>query len=520
MRFINLKKLKPTGQNLILFLLFLLVIDLILLVFISRKPICFESSLVSQIEWVNENESTSAVVYHCNYQKLPSEENIIYEHIDEIQKKLAQSENLLKSNFKPMRPIRLKIKEGEFGFIQSSPDLLAMDQKNFFSKSLLFERGYLKTWLQQFQESPGLGFYRLEVFTNFILWSLGVNGHFDLQWQNILTRWPLMGTSWSGYCKSPVKDDIYSQLCLNKTINQSAELMMSLPTAFWISLKLWQSFQLLPLADQIKFYKSIGPFIENLSQAESAPITETTLKEIEKFIKSEINIWRQAFEKMGYKEWGSNFEAKVNIDLESASGNLGRVDVLLKKTGAWTVNELNSYQILSLQEANYRIMGLNDEGIWSFPWLAPIKPSAFPSIKSEYLIWLSCDWPYVQDILDLQEHSDKLIFVHECNEKAKHIILSGLLHRGLQFFSLDNREIEFIQINIEALRFLMKLDPILRDKKLGSFQQVNERKNYIASKTNWSSALWNEKYRAYEVQGTIDVIEWFKLPENTWPDFE
>jgi hypothetical protein len=134
-------------------------------------------------------------------------------------------------------------------------------------------------------------------------------------------------------------------------------------------------------------------------------------------------------------------------------------------------------------------------------------------------IYLTCEWPSVKTILDFQEHADKVIIVKSCPEEPVRPIYSGLLHRGLQYFSLDNKDINFVFVNIEALRFLIKQDESLRDKKLGVFSQANGRKNYLAEKANWVSALWNQRYRAYEVQATVDTVEWFKLPENTWPDF-
>lgn len=520
MIFSKLKKFKPSSQSLMTFLIFLLVVDLILLVFLNRKPICIESSLIDHIEWISD-DSKKATIYKCDLQKSAMNTESIIEKREDLQKRINVLENLLKINFTPKRPIKILILDSKSELIQSSSDTIIIDETNFFVKNLALERAYIKSWLQQFQKikSQGLGLMRLDILTHFLLWNLGINNHYEPSWQNILSHWPQTATTWSGYCHSPIKDDIYNSLCINPTISQKDELFIPLSTSFWLSQKLWHSFQLLPLSDQIQFFKTIGQFVEILSESDSLDINEMTLRELQEFIKSEVQTWKQYLIKFGFRDWANNFEIKVNLDLESNSRNLGRADLLIKKSGSWTLKELNQYQQLSFDELSYRILALNQEGLWGFPWLAPIKPSALPSVKSTSFVWITCEWPSVLELLDTQEHADKVLIVNQCEESKEPLIFSGLLHRGLQFFSLDNRDINFVQINLEALRYLLKKDGDLKEKRLGAFQQVDGRTHYLAAKANWASALWNPQYRAYEVQASIDVVEWFKLPDNTWPDF-
>lgn len=513
------EKFAPTGKRMMLFLIGLLILDLTLLAYLSRKPICIESTLLSQLEWVFP-DGQKAVTYNCQANIKVPLTKVFLEKLAEIQKRISQFESVLKTNFTPRHPIKLIVHEGSGEILRVSSDTIEIGEQIFFQKDWSLERSYLKSWIQQSQKSHGLGLLRLEILTHFLMWNLGVQDKSYKQWQTVLSQWPLLATSWSGYCKSSVKDESFSALCLSPSFMKRAEALTPFSMSFWLAQKLWQAFQVLSVSEQIEFFKKIGRFVESLSEAEEVPLNEMTLSEMDGFARTEAEVWKGAFERVGFRDWGWNFASKINSDLDAYANSLGRVDVLIQKNGAWTSNELQEFQNLAFEEVNYRMMAENDEGLWSFPWLTPIKPEAFPSIKAQNLILISCEWPSVEELLALQERSDKVFVVQECSETPSPLILSGLLHRGLQFFSLDNKDVKFVLVNLEALQFLIGRDGSLKKKKLITRAQTGDSKNYLATKANWTGALWNQKYRAYEVQATVDAVEWFKLPENVWPDFE
>lgn len=512
------KKIKPSGQLVMVALLLLLVADLILLAFITRKPLCVETSLISEIEWIS-SEGAKSLLFSCESKNPPTPEKVVIERHEELQRRLGQLENLLKTQFVPVLPLKLQVHEGGASMLQIASDRIVISEELLFNKKWIFERAYLKSWLQQMQKGSGLGLLRLDIMSYFLMWNLGVRDIFDENWQNILKQWPSLATTWSGYCASPIMDEAYLSLCIAPSFTKKAELFTPLTLGFWMSLKLWQSFQALSVSEQMSFFTALPLFITELSKAEDIPLSDMTLAELDQFARKEAEVWKQPLEKINFASLGSTFNLKLAGDLDTSSENLGKVDLFLKKNNEWSTQELQDLQNLAFQELSYRVLAENQEGIWSFPWLAPINSKAIPSVRSQNLIYITCELPSVHDILDLQEHAEKVYVVQNCINEPIKIIYSGLLHRGLQFFSLDNKDIKFVYINIEALRFLIKRDNSLKDKKLGFFSQGNDRKNYLAEKANWVSALWNQRYRAYEVQATVDVVEWFKLPENTWPDF-
>ncbi len=513
------KKFAPNGKRMMAFLIGLLVVDLILLAFLTRKPICIESSLLSQMEWVFPDGQT-AVTYNCQANIKVPLSKVFIEKLAEIQRRINQFESVLKTNFMPQQPIKLIVHSGAAELIRVSSDTIEVSEEIFLKKDWCLERSYLKSWIQQSQKGHGLGLLRLEVLTDFLMWNLGVRDKTYLQWQMVLGQWPQLATSWSGYCKSSLKDESFASLCMSPSFSKRAEALTPFSMSFWIAQKLWQAFQVLSVTEQIDFFKKIGRFIEALSQSDEVALSEMTLSEMDGFARMEADVWKGAFERVGFREWGWNFAAKINNDLDAHPNCFVRVDLLVQRSGSWTSDELHEFQTLALEEVNYHIMAENDEGLWSFPWLTPIKPDAFPALKAQNLLLITCEWPTVEDILEMQQRSDKVIVVQECSETPSPLIFSGLLHRGLQFFSLDNKDVKFVMLNIEALQFLVGRDESLKKKKLVTKVQTPDNKNYLATKANWSSALWNQKYRAYEVQATIDAVEWFKLPENVWPDFE
>ncbi|MEY4615749.1 MAG: hypothetical protein RJB66_709 [Pseudomonadota bacterium] len=502
------------------FLVVLLVVDLLLLVYLNRKPICFESNLVEQIDWIS-TDSSSKTVYNCEAHRKVPISKVFIERMDDIQKRIALLEGHLKSGFLPLIPTKIVIQEGVQQLVQVSSDQITIGEGAFFGREeLTLEKAYLKSWIQQYQKGHGLGILRLEVLTQFLMANLGIHDRNYRQWQMVLGQWPQLATSWSGYCQSPVKDESFTNLCISPSFEKRAESLAPFTLHFWFAQKLWQSFQVLSVKEQMQFFKKLNSFIEVLSAAAEVSIDEMTLEELDAFSRQEIIHWRASFERLGFNDWGWNFASKVLSDLDAHKDSLGRVDLLMKKDRSWTTDELLSLQKIAVEEVNYRIVAENYEGLRAFPWLTPTRPEAFPELKAQNLVWITCEWPKVADLLEIRRKAEKVIVVQECEEKAAPLLVASLLHRGLQFFSLDNKDSKFIQLNLESLAYLVGRDSSLLKKRMIIVPPGKKDKNFISEKAGWKSVLWNQRYRAYEVHSTIEVIEWFKLPENTWPDFE
>ena len=184
------------------------------------------------------------------------------------------------------------------------------------------------------------------------------------------------------------------------------------------------------------------------------------------------------------------------------------------------VDELLSLQKLSIEETNYRLVAENPEGFWSLPWLTPISLKVFPELQVQNFIWISCEWPSIKDLMAWRARSKKVILAQVCEDKKLPVLVASLLHRGFQFFSLDNKDLNVILVNLEGLEYLVKRDPNLLTKKVVTDRPSGKKSHFLSTIAGWKSALWNTKYRAYEVHATIDVVEWFKLPENVWPNFQ
>jgi hypothetical protein len=268
------------------------------------------------------------------------------------------------------------------------------------------------------------------------------------------------------------------------------------------------------------YFSKMSQFVSALSEGESQSLAEISLIEMEVYARREADIWKAALERIGFRDWGWNFASKVKGELDANKDSLGQIDLFIKTERNWSAEELRELQDFAIKEVNYRIVGDTPMGLWSFPWIVPLKVETFPSLKAQNLVLSTCEMPTLDDLLALKAYADKVILVKDCEPNPKPLIYSGLLHRGLQFFSLDNKDTQFIQINLEALQFLVQRDLGLRSKKLVLVSQTSDRKNKLALIAGWSSVPWNPKYRAYEVNATIDLVEWFKLPENIWPDLE
>lgn len=513
------KRFAPNGKRMIAFLVILLVVDLLLLAYLNRKPICFESALFNELEWVFPDGQT-AKVYNCEANRKVPLTKVFIEKLSEIQKRLSQLDSELRANFLPTSPIKLSIHDGPAELLQIASDHLIVSESAFFNKELLLEKAFLKAWLQQSQKGAGLGLLRAEILTHFLMWNLGMTEKVYRQWQAVLGQWPQLATSWSGYCQSSIKDESYASICLTPSFAKRAEALTPFSLNFWLAQKLWQSFQVLSVKEQMEFFKKMHQFVEVLSSSEAEPLAEMNLLEIDQFARTEAQRWQIAFERIGFNDWGWNFSSKVASDLEAHRTSLGRIDLLVKKDRAWTADELLALQKIAIEEVNYRLMAANSEGLWGFPWLTPIREEAFPEVKAQNVVWITCEWPQVSELMEMRSHADKVILVQECSDKVQPIFVAGLLHRGIQFFSLDNKDSKFILLNLEALDYLVAREPSLLKKRLVTHEQAANKKNFLAAKASWTSALWNPKYRAYEVSATIDVVEWFKLPENVWPDFE
>jgi hypothetical protein len=511
--------MSPSGRKIMAFLVGLLAVDLIVLTFLNRRPVCVESNSLSELEWISKGDER-ATAFNCKAKVMVPLTKIFIEKLPEIQRRLSQLDNALKSNFLPKRPIKLTIHEGSANLLQLSADSIIMSEDIFFNRQRSLEKAFLKAWIQQNQKAAGLGFLRQEILSHFLLRNLGIQQPTDNEWQEILGRWPHFATSWSGYCGAPDRDESYASLCSSASTKSPSEAFSPFSVYFWFAQNLWNSFQALTVNEQIEFFKKIDGFVGSLSESDTALLNEVSLVELEGFIRTEVENWKKALDQINYSEWGENFKAKVSQDLEVFTSSLGRVDLLVKKDTNLNSAELENLQRLALGETNYRVMAEEGAELWGFPWLVPMRADAFPTISAQHLVWIVCAWPSVESLMAHKGKADKIIVVQECSDKAEPLIYSGLLHRGLQFFSLDNSKAKFILINLAGLDFLANRDTSLIKKHLVANLQNKIKPNYLAGKANWASALWNQRYRAYEVQATVEAVEWFKLPENVWPDFE
>ncbi len=536
-------------KKILYFIFSLIILDLIILSFINRKSLCVQSHFVNEVSWYSKSKPNTESTYSPFLQSEPSDftvfscntkKKVLYndEYVDNLNKinyrlsklesKIATLSDLKKINLNLSIHIYkninlfLKINSNE---ILISEDLLTDEKSDEFSRAII------KSWVFYNQRNLGLNLFRLETTTDLLMRIFKLNNVSDenIKWQNLIERpkFIFSGASFASWCQSPLMQVEYESICSEDIIKSGAAISLSsLSIVKWFSNLLYNAFTEIKVEDQIYFYKQLAFLIEELSEQvgfldplQKDSIDFNSVSEQKKFINTEIINWINKSEKIGLKNFSQQLERmrlKLEIPLNEKTQNL---DFIFYQSKPFSKQQIEAFNYLTFIESDYSFLGLTNEGFWFWPFIGFHGESVYDiPLQAKYIIYQSCELPTVQSLLGFQRWTQRVLWVQDCDLKDNHLALHGFLHRGIQYFSLDNAKVNFMLLFLPSLNYLIQ-----KNKKIShgafAFKSMRENPtNYLAELAGWTTPLWNHKARAYEVKSTIGLVEWFKFTNDFWPE--
>jgi hypothetical protein len=503
-------------KRLIVFLFVLVFLDLLILSFINRKSLCIQSAWIEEVIWHFSEEDTFNI-YTCDDKiKTPFKEEIadtiqtLNEHIIKVEKKLNGLGVMV-------RGFRVHILN------HSSNSMQIHGNELMLSANLITEnngeslrRGLIKSWILQQQKTSGLDLFRLEALANLFV---SVN-ELKVQPGEDLVDWTKSSifhvASNAAWCNSPLKQQEYESLCLEFEKQSLSGSFSYMPSALWLAGKVNEVYGNLSMENRLLFIKNFRHLIENLSLTTSEAKGLLSLSDIVVYVRKEILAWSEAFKAVNQPIISEQLLKSYQSEEDNLNSYWENLDFIFYQEADWSSEQVKRFQDLVMLEKNHRVIGLNAKGFWLWPFVGPLNETALDfKIKSKYILYLSCEVPQVKDLL--MKWSDRVLWIQNCEASPKPIVFNGFLHRGIQYFSLDNAEIKFISFYLPALNYLIVKNPKIKDSVF-ALKPMKDQQSRLAELATWKSALWKAEYRAYEVSSAISVVDWFKLPDGTWPE--
>lgn len=508
-------------KKLIYFIFALIIIDLIIISFMNRKSICLQSDVIQQAEWHFKESDPTFSVYSCSSNKKVIYNESIIDDLQNMNRLIYKIENHLKDMGNNVHGFKIHILTQSKNTLQISGDEL------FISNDLLhmdmddhFYQGLIKSWVLLQQKKNGLDLFRLEVLSQFLFQVFEIQSSDEDQqrWTEASYSTKGRSTSLSAWCKSPLKQMDYESLCLDFNTAKEAPGFSHIPSALWFAHQLYLAYKQSPIEERLAILKRFDESIQKLSERLPEHKGISSLSELTSFLKSESIIWGDVFADLKFIHFKDNFLKSIEVENTKFLEQWTKLDFIFLQNKSWSMTQIRTFQNLALVEQKHFFIGLNNEGYWLWPFIGGLKVSALDQpIKANFVIYQSCIPPKVFELQKMSQWTNRVLWILDCDLKDNHVALNGFLHRGLQYFSLDNSKVEFVLFYLPALDFLIKKDPKIAN---GAFalKSMRGQQNHLAEIAGWSPPLWKAETRAYEVSSAIGVVEWFKFSNDMWPE--
>ena len=452
------------------FLSLFLLVSLGILVELTKKPICLDSSLVAKIErWSTQDVATA---YACQRSKWIPYDEIFEQKLPEIAKKLHPLELLLETHLSPSSPwINIVWLEN------SKNSLRLLDQKIFLSQDLLWDPLTLsdsvaRLWIRH--QSPG-GHLEKSVlegaFAHLFNLEAGLTNPHLRPWLNSV-RTDSQGYLLVGSISKPLGDALFLGL-RDLSVGEVTSIRHEL----------------------IQYISSFTT--ETLSESDtSATLQELSVKIENIFLQlgsnthSHSEAWLHWIEQSHalMPPFQNQFQSLVKIgpDLESQLTDF--------------VQTFQDRE--SLQKPN--IIFESNSKVWLGGGSEPLPISSVQAAKAFQLVYLSCRQPLPAIIDQLKSQADHLLIGKHCGPLEK-LVFAGLLRGGIGEFAKDNPELSFVLMHTGSL-------PKESPETYQILNSVNSKQwgNPALLDIGWQAPQWDEQIRAFRARSVIDAVESFR----------
>jgi hypothetical protein len=511
------------------FLLILFFASLATLVLVVKKPLCIDSKIVEKIDRV-ASEGTSSV-WRCSLnQSVPYDEKFVQE-LPDLSRRLAALERFFEDESPLSRKLVIVWLDG------MSKTIRIQGPKIFISDDLLhssdqLERSIVRIWLREKSGESVIDRTLLEgTLVDLIMVSMGRPETPVAQ-----LHWPTFLQNTQGFCQAllssssedspdlkdrflicpnslfPGESDLKSILVgssrpllsesalaayFNLDIKQRAALLKSLPYLLR-HLDKFAGSSLMTEESSVQGIELLHHELENIVHliakfASESPSTSVGQAGIEDPWLKFNNEFRQQLNRRGFSQEESiarlDYLIEVGPDLNFSSEVLDRIK--------------HSFLANSL-------VGIADENnLWMLPSGLPLQKRIFGALQSHQLMYLSCEIPTKEKILEFSKVADKFLYVRFCGNFDE-LNFRTYFARGYSGFAEDNPKLAFVQVHLPSLLQAWNSKSGMLVPALAKVLTNELSNNPASDRLGSKPPIWDATHKMYKTQSVIQAIEAYR----------
>lgn len=496
----------------------------VMVVEMTRRPVCIESKVVEKMDRVTMEASEKA--YRCAVNKTTPFSTYFNDKGSLFSGRLQRIEHILES----VQPFQRRV---HVTILKDRPLLFKIqDHHLYIGEELMEAPGHLekalaKIWYRERHDSFFLHEELMEeVFSDFLVYL--IEGDLDIgdpetKVKTALHRakWPYVIKSVPSYCDSPWKMSEHYALCqdFEKAQTEIGEKVVELSLrplilSSWIS-----AYQDLGLQDQINFVRNIPvllrsehnpelPIVPNIASTMGMPSIQAAAEAVKN-----INLFVSTSKLLKNSETHRLFVAGISKDLRKVGFQdafaEATFDVLYMSGETLTESSpaVKHFMKLAKSKPDIHIALRDRNNIWMLPAKYPIPARSFGQMKATRTIVEKCGGFDFNYVMAYSNFTEKLLIVENCKGK-KELQYARFLKEGAEGFGAENKGIAFIQFHLPSL--MMKRAELSQVSNVFDLIRRREVESAVFQSLGWQELKWSEQAAAYHPKAYVDAIEWFR----------
>lgn len=152
------------------------------------------------------------------------------------------------------------------------------------------------------------------------------------------------------------------------------------------------------------------------------------------------------------------------------------------------------------------------------PGNATIGASDASALRSEWLVWESCEAPDVSELEHQAERAHRIVVVREC-EKALSANYLSLVATGIESFARSNPDKAFVQLKTSALRLAAKRGLLSNDRLLAGLLLGGGSAYTASGDLGLRGAEFKKDLGAFRVLGAVEALEWYRAKPSAGSEY-
>jgi hypothetical protein len=492
---------------------------LIILAYVSRRPLCIDSKIVERIDRISEAGTRTA--YRCSLGKHVPYDGSLEQITQRFGQRLMPLERFLEYLGGPSKRVSITLLNSPETYFK------VRGQQIYATENLLkapgqLEKAVLKIWLRdRVRDTHFENSLAEEVLSDF-LWA-SVKGRLDIydpvNQRNLAqvppTHWPDVLKNSYELCDSPWWPVKSAPICQVLRGQSGADPQIDFDSLrALLSQAMIDAYEEIPAENKITFLQEFAKNLSGFQDPEGAPVAQRNYLQAQQVMKKWISglralngnfgtLFAGALARHGYHDLlvTVRFNALVIFDSVSKE-NQG----LLEKS------------LFPLESTRFIGYKNGDQVMFSSQGGVTIPMSEIGSWTADKIIWAGCGSPQTQKLEEMSSKSERLLFLDLCRPVAR-LDVAPYITADAEAFAAGNKDVNFIEFHLPSLKLAMEKveaqgasDPNLLVELLKQSSDGKDKQaSFLTEALGWQKPIYSSSIKAYRSQSAIEAINWYRV---------